>query len=81
MDGKIGWGILGTGKIAAKFTRGLRFITDGRVAAVGSRSAERAKEFAKKFNVPNSHGSYEQLVNDPGVDAVYVATAHPFHME
>ncbi|MHC4076553.1 MAG: Gfo/Idh/MocA family protein [Planctomycetota bacterium] len=81
MDGKIGWGILGTGKIAAKFTRGLRFITDGRVAAVGSRSAERAKVFAKKFNVPNSHGSYEQLVNDPGVDAVYVATAHPFHME
>ncbi|MFP4644436.1 MAG: Gfo/Idh/MocA family protein, partial [Spirochaetales bacterium] len=52
-----------------------------RVAAVGSRSGEKAEAFGEKFAIPNRHGSYEALVADPTVDIVYVATPHPMHCE
>jgi predicted dehydrogenase len=72
------WGILGTGGIAAAMTRDLQL--DGHtVAAVGSRTAESAARFAAAHGIPRSHGSYEELVADPAVDVVYVATPHPQH--
>jgi predicted dehydrogenase len=74
----IGWGILATGGIAASFTKDLK--TAGlRVAAVGSRTAERADEFASEHEIPHAHGSWEELVADPDVDVVYVATPHSAH--
>lgn len=74
------WGILATGGIAHSFTSDLR--TAGlNVAAVGSRRAEAAEEFAREFDIPNAHGSYEDLVADPEVDIVYVATPHGRHLE
>ena len=74
------WGILGTGWIARAQTADL--LIDGRtVSAVGSRTASAAREFADEFDIPAAHGSYEELVADPTVDAVYVATPHPFHAE
>jgi len=75
------WGVLAPGKIARKFAQGLVDAVDGDLVAVGSRSAERANEFAEEFNVPNRHANYEDLVGDPEVDAVYVASPHPFHAE
>jgi predicted dehydrogenase len=78
---KIRWGILGPGNIAHQFARGLKVIPDAELVAVGSRSKERADKFADEFSVPGRHGSYDQLANDPDVDAIYVATPHPFHME
>ena len=51
------------------------------LVAVGSRSQERADAFADTYDVPNRHASYEALAEDPEVDAVYVATPHPFHKE
>ncbi|GAA2048413.1 Gfo/Idh/MocA family protein [Leifsonia soli] len=72
------WGILGTGGIAAAMTRDLQL--DGHtVAAVGSRTPEAAAQFAAAHAVPRSHGSYEDLVADPDVDIVYIATPHPQH--
>lgn len=72
------WGILGTGGIARQFTRDL--LLDGHaVAAVGSRTRERAERFAALFELPAAHAGYEALVADPSVDLVYVATPHPFH--
>ena len=72
------WGILGTGGIAAAMTRDLQL--DGHtVAAVGSRTPEAAARFAAAHAIPRSHGSYEELVADPGVDVVYIATPHPQH--
>lgn len=74
------WGILATGGIAHSFTSDLR--TAGlTVSAVGSRRAQAAAEFAREFDIPNAHGSYEDLVNDPDVDIVYVATPHGRHLE
>ncbi|MEU8350283.1 Gfo/Idh/MocA family oxidoreductase [Streptomyces sp. NPDC048845] len=76
--GEVGWGALATGGIAHAFTRDL--ITHGhRVAAVGSRSADSARAFAGRWGIERAHGSYEELVADPDVDIVYVATLHNFH--
>lgn len=73
------WGILGPGGIATAQTRDL--IANGfTVTAVGSRKLDSAQAFAERFDIPRVHGSYEALVADPEVDAVYVATPHPFHI-
>ena len=79
MDKKIKWGILGAGSIAHKFAVGFGGVEDGELYAVGSRSIEKANEFADKYGIPKRYGSYEDLVADPEVDAIYVATPHPFH--
>ncbi|HEV7623032.1 MAG TPA: Gfo/Idh/MocA family oxidoreductase [Amnibacterium sp.] len=75
-----GWGILATGWIAQTFTQDLQD-AGMRVAAVGSRTAERAQAFADERGIPHAHGSWEALAADPTVDVVYVATPHPFHAE
>ena len=78
MAGRLRWGILGTGTIAHLQTRDL--IGNGfTVAAVGSRRQAAADAFAAEFGIGTAHGSYEALVADPGVDAIYVATPHPGH--
>jgi predicted dehydrogenase len=72
------WGILGPGGIARAFTSDLR--TAGLdVAAVGSRRLESAQAFAADFGIPRAYGSYQELVADPDVDIVYIATPHPMH--
>jgi len=77
----IRWGILGPGNIAHRFARGLNVLPDAELTAVGSRSVEKAAEFAKEFDIPHKHNSYIDLANDPDVDVIYVATPHPFHRE
>ena len=74
------WGVIGTGGIAARFTEDLVGSADGRVVAVGSRTAEGAERFGASFDVERRHAGYERLVADPDVDAVYVATPHPGHL-
>jgi predicted dehydrogenase len=74
------WGIVGTGGIAHTFARDLVLTQNSVVSAVGSRTEESAKRFAEEFNVPASYGSYEELVLDPTVDVVYIATPHPMHL-
>ena len=77
-DGTIRWGILGTGFIAGLQTKDLN--ENGfTVQAVGSRSLGSSKAFAEQFGIPTAHGSYEDLVADPLIDVVYIATPHPFH--
>jgi predicted dehydrogenase len=75
------WGILGTGRIAGIFSRGVRASETGRLAAVGSRAQATADRFAREFGVARAHGSYEALLADRDVQAVYVATPHPQHAE
>ncbi len=78
MGEKLGWGILGTGGIAHTFTRDI--VEAGLlVAAVGSRSQDTAEAFGREFGIPRLHGSYEELLADPEVDIVYIATPHTFH--
>ena len=73
------WGLIGTGGIAETFAADLTFTDSGRAVAVGSRHLGSANRFADAFDIPNRHASYEELVADPDVDVVYVATPHPMH--
>lgn len=76
------WGILGAGNIAGAFARDLPSSRWGRLHAVGSRSLEKAEAFvAKHGGEAKAYGSYEDLLADPEVQAVYIATPHPEHVE
>lgn len=77
----IKWGIIGCGKIAHKFIQDFEFVKQGQVVAVGSRSLGKAEEFAAQYNVDKSYGSYEELVADEEVQAIYIATPHNYHLE
>ena len=81
MGSKIKWGILGPGGIAHSFARGLSVIPDAELIAAGSRSIERASKFADEFDIPRRYGSYDELVSDADIDAIYVSTVHPFHKD
>lgn len=74
------WGIIGTGGIAREFAFDLQRLADHKVHAVGSRSAQKGHAFAAEFPDCTSYGSYEELVADPEIDGVYVATPHPSHV-
>ena len=77
----LNWGILGTGEIARVFCNALRFSKSGRAVAVGGRSAEKAGRVADDFSIEKRYGSYEELLADDEVEAVYVSTIHPAHAE
>jgi predicted dehydrogenase len=74
------WGVLGTGWIADKFVSSLQRHSSQRVVAVGSRGVDSATGFAGRFGIDKAYGSYEELVADPGVDVVYVASPHNAHL-
>ena len=74
------WGVLGTGWIAERFIQSVQRHTRQQFTAIGSRNADRSAGFAARFGIPRWHGSYEQLVADPGLDVVYVATPHTAHL-
>ncbi|MBC8481973.1 MAG: Gfo/Idh/MocA family oxidoreductase [Planctomycetes bacterium] len=78
---RINLGIIGCGSIAGHFANDIKYTKHCRLYAVGSRSQKRAKGFAKNHNAACAYSSYHQLLADPAVDAVYVATPHPFHMQ
>jgi predicted dehydrogenase len=74
------WGILAPGRIARTFAEDLRLVPDAELAAVGSRSPDRATAFASEFG-GRAYGSYAELLADDGVDAVYVASPHALHVD
>lgn len=78
---KFNWGIIGPGRIAQQFAKGLNVLEDAALYAVASTSAERAAAFAEKNSGEKTYTSYEALVADPEVDAVYIATPHRYHFE
>jgi predicted dehydrogenase/aryl-alcohol dehydrogenase-like predicted oxidoreductase len=75
------WGIISTGSIAKTFARSLPASQTGQLVAVGSRSQESADKFGAEFKVPRCYSSYDLLLADEEVDAVYIATPHPLHAE
>jgi predicted dehydrogenase len=74
------WGVLGTGWIADKFVTSIQQYSSQQIAAVGSRSLQSATGFGRRFGIDRAHGSYEELVSDPDVDVVYIATPHNAHL-
>lgn len=74
------WGILATGTIARSFATDLALADAAELAAVGSRRPESARAFTAEHG-GRPYGSYEELLADPSVDVVYVATPHGRHVE
>lgn len=74
-------GIIGAGNIAGKIADTLNKLDAFEPYAIASRDIEKANAFAKEYNIEKSYGSYEELVNDPEVELVYIATPHSHHME
>ena len=74
-------GIIGTGWIAEKAAYTLNELDGCTPYAVGSRTIEKAEAFARQWNISKSYGSYEELINDPDVDLVYVGTPHSHHFD
>ncbi len=74
------WGVLAPGRIARSFAADLALVPDAELVATGSRSLERAAAFAAEFGGA-AYGSYEELLHDPAVDVVYVASPHSLHDE
>lgn len=77
----IRWGILGAGKIAHRFVQGLSYEQNSCLEAVSCRTYEKAKAFADQYDCPVAYGGFENIVNDPNIDAVYVAVPHAFHKD
>ncbi|EKU83496.1 Gfo/Idh/MocA family protein [Massilia timonae] len=73
------WGILGTGKISRAFANALKDVPGAVLAAVGSRSPDKAAAFAEEFGALASYGSCELLAQAEGIDLIYIGTPHPEH--
>ncbi|MGI5128634.1 Gfo/Idh/MocA family protein [Pseudonocardia sp. CA-107938] len=74
------WGVIGPGRIAGKVVGDLPLVPGAELAAVASRtSKERAEAFAAEHGAARAYGSYEEIIADPDVDVLYIATPHPQH--
>lgn len=79
--GKIKFGILATGNIANSMAKAVQNLEEIACCAAASRTYEKAKAFADKWGFQKAYGSYEELVNDPEIDLIYVASPHSHHYE
>jgi xylose dehydrogenase (NAD/NADP) len=75
------WGILSTADIGNKLLAGAAESPDVDVVAVGSRELARAEDFAQRHAIPRAYGSYDELLADPGVEAVYIPLPNTMHCE
>ena len=77
----VSFGIIGAGEIARKFMDAVRQTEGAEVVAIASKSAKRAEDWAIKEGVPTFYGSYDALLADPHIHAVYIATTTNAHYE
>lgn len=73
--------ILGAGRIAKSMAKTINGMKEANLYGIASRSMENAIEFAKEFQIEHAYGSYEEMVKDPNIDLVYIATPHSLHGE
>lgn len=74
MKKQIHIGVIGAGRMAGWFSEGLTVVEDAVRYAVGSRTLEKAQAFADKYGYEKAYGSYDEILQDPKVDLVYIAT-------
>ena len=77
----IHWGIIGAGNIARRFIKGLSYSQNGKLYAVASHTATKRAELKALYPEIVTYDDYEQLLDDPQVDAVYIAIWHKEHYE
>jgi predicted dehydrogenase len=75
------WGVAAPGGIAQRFVQAVQDHTSQEFVAVGSRSRERARQFADAHGIPRAFGSFDELLDDTEVDVVYIASPHNVHAE
>ena len=75
------WGILGTAKIATKVCRAIKLASNAELVAIASRTKERAENWVSAHDVERAYGSYEQLLEDESIDAIYLPTPPTLHAE
>lgn len=75
----INWGIIGAGKIASEFAKDIITVPNSKLIAITSRSLKKANQFSKAYNIEKAYGSYNKLVLDNTIDAIYIATPHSYH--
>jgi predicted dehydrogenase len=76
---EIRWGVVGPGRIAQNVMGDFAHVEGARPVAVASRSADRARAFAEQHGLERAYGSYAEVLADPDVDVLYLATPHPQH--
>jgi len=76
---KIKWGIIGLGNIANEFAKDLLLVEDAELIAVASRDVEKSKRFAEEYGCQKAYSSYDDIINDPEIDILYIATPHSSH--
>ena len=81
MINKIRFGIIGTNSITEWFLNGAKLVDDFELTAVYSRTEEKAKEFAEKYNVKTTFTSLEEMAKSDLIDAVYIASPNSLHAE
>ncbi len=81
MEKKWNWGIIGLGKIANKFAHDIKLVENANLLGVASRNIEKAEGFGAKYNAEYCYGSYDELLNNPNIDVVYIATPHAYHCD
>ncbi len=81
MANKFKMAIMGAGHIATKMAAAMNGLEDVECYAVASRDLQKAQQFAREWHFSKAYGSYEELVEDPEVDLIYVATPHAMHFE
>ena len=75
------WGVLGVGYIAPQFARDVPLSRTGTLVGVASRDAWRASALARAHGAPKHFGSYQDLLDDDEIDAVYIALPNHLHLE
>ena len=77
----LNWSVIGAAAIARQMIPAIQESATGRVAAIASRSAEKASDFAQQYGIERSYGSYDDLLADPDVDAIYNPLPNSVHLE
>lgn len=75
------WGIIGPGIIAHQFAKDIEFVENAELLAVASNTAGKAEHFARQYSIPNYYTGYDDLFENPDIDAIYIATTHNFHKQ
>lgn len=81
MNGKLRFGIVGTGTIAHRFANAIKNVKNAELVAVASRTKENAEKFGDEFGIPLRFDSYEKMALSDAVDAAYIAVPHSGHID
>ncbi len=75
----INWGIIGAGRIAHRFAQGLKYEENSRLWAISGRDKQKLESFAQEYSCEKIYTDYQDIIDDPQIDAVYIALPNKYH--